>query len=63
MPTKNHSKGRLIAADFFAYTLRAFLIGIAASIVLGGAVVLLAQSSTQDDPALTDGAPAIVEAK
>lgn len=63
MPDKNNSKGRLIAADFFAYTLKAFLIGVATSMVLGGAVILLAQSAGQDDPALGDEAPAIQEAK
>jgi len=63
MPNENNSKGRLMAADFFAYTLKAFLIGIATSMVLGGAVILLAQSTGQDDPALGNDTPAIEEAK
>jgi hypothetical protein len=63
MPDKNNSKGRLIAADFFSYTLKAFLIGIATSVVLGGAVILLAQSTGQDDAALGSETPAIQEAK
>jgi thiol:disulfide interchange protein len=51
--TARHSEGRLIAADFFTYTLKAFVIGVATSAVLGGAVVLLAQSSAQDDATTT----------
>lgn len=44
-------QGRLIAADFLTYTLRALGIGLVAAVVLGGAVVLLAQSGTADDSA------------
>ena len=63
MPNKNTSTGRLIAADFFASTLKALLIGVATSIVLSGAVILLAQSTAQDDAALGNEPPAIEEAK
>ena len=63
MPTNNNSTGRLMAADFFAYTLKAFLIGVATSIVLSGAVILLAQSTAQEDAALGSETPPIEEAK
>jgi hypothetical protein len=43
------TEGRLIAADFLTYTLKAFLIGVATSVVLSAGVVMLAQSSAQDD--------------
>lgn len=56
------SEGRLIAADFFTYTLKAFVIGVATSAVLGGAVVLLAQSSAQDDATTTSEHPEIRQA-
>jgi hypothetical protein len=45
----NRTAGRLIAADFLTYTLKAFLIGVAASVVLSAAVVMLAQTSAQGD--------------
>ncbi|MSQ50983.1 MAG: hypothetical protein EXR28_03740 [Betaproteobacteria bacterium] len=48
-PAGHKTDGRLMAADFFSYTLKAFLIGVAASVVLSGAVILLAQSPAQDD--------------
>ena len=54
--------GRLIAADFFNYTVKAILIGLVASVVLGGAVILIAQSTSQDDTSLNNETPAIKEA-
>ncbi len=63
MPNKNNSKGRLIAADFLTYTVKAFLIGVATSAVLGGAVILLAQSTALDEPALEDETAVTQEAK
>ena len=63
MPNKNNSKGRLIAADFLTYTVKAFLIGVAASAVLGGAVILLAQSTVQDEPALENETAVTQDAK
>lgn len=63
MPNKNNSKGRLIAADFLTYTVKAFLIGIATSLVLGSAVILLAQSASQDDATFENGIPVIDQAK
>ncbi len=63
MPNKNSSKGRLIAADFLTYTVKAFLIGIATSLVLGSAVILLAQSASQDDATFENGSPVIDQAK
>lgn len=56
-----NTKGRLIAADFLTHTVKAFLIGVAASIVLGGAVILLAQSTGGDDAALNGETPASKE--
>ena len=47
--TVHKTGGRLMAADFFSYTLKAFLIGVATSVILSGAVILLAQSNAQDD--------------
>jgi len=60
--TGQKTDGRLIAADFFNYTFRAILIGLVASVVLGGAVILIAQSTSQDDTNLNSDAPAIKEA-
>jgi len=57
----NNSKGRLIAADFLTHTVKAFLIGVAASFVLGGAVILLAQSNGGNDAALNGETPASKE--
>lgn len=56
MQKEQKPQGRLIAADFLTYTLRALGIGLAAAVVLGGAVLLLAQSGTSDDS--TTGTPA-----
>ena len=64
MPDNNkNAKGPLIAADFLTHTVKAFLIGVAASVVLGGAVILLAQSGPQDDTPLASDAPAIEESR
>lgn len=54
--------GRLIAADFFSHAVKALLIGVAASVVLGGAVILIAQSGSQDEAASINQTPAIKEA-
>ncbi len=60
MPPQNNnstvrkSDHRLMAADFFSHTLKAFLIGVGASVVLSGAVILLAQSTAQYDGNLID---------
>ncbi|MFM9967480.1 MAG: hypothetical protein ACKVQK_03615 [Burkholderiales bacterium] len=58
---KNNRQGRLIAADFFSYTLKAFLIGVATSAVLSGGVVLLAQAAAQDESSSINETPQIVE--
>jgi hypothetical protein len=50
---ENTSRARLIATDFAASLLVALSIGVATSVMLAGAVVLLAQSS----PELQSSAP------
>ena len=54
MQMEQTSRARLIATDFAASLVMALTIGIATSIMLAGAVVLLAQSS----PDLQSSAPA-----
>jgi hypothetical protein len=63
MPNNNNTQGRLIAADFLTHTVKAFLIGVTTSVVLAGAVILLAQSGGEDESAFSNDTPAMEEAK
>ena len=56
------TQARLIAADFLADTLRAFLIGLGVAITLSGAVILLAQSSAPHEAAPGNKSVALKEA-
>lgn len=47
------SKARLIVTDFAASLLLALSIGVATSLALGSAVLLIAQSESSDTPAAT----------
>jgi hypothetical protein len=59
MKSSKTSKAWPIAADFLAHTVIAFVIGLATSVLLAGAVLLLAQASTRDQAAPSDALPAI----
>ncbi len=56
------TQARLMAADFLAYTLRAFLIGLGVAITLSGAVILLAQSSAPHEAAPGNNAVTLKDA-
>ena len=63
MTNKNNSKGLLMAADFLTYTVKAFMIGIVTSVVLSGAVILVAHSTNADEVSLKSDTPAIRAAR
>ena len=63
MPNNNNAQGRLIAADFLTYTVKAFLIGVTTSVILAGAVILLAQSGAEDESTFSNDTPVMEEAK
>jgi len=52
-----------MAADFLTYTVKAFMIGIVTSVVLSGAVILVAHSTNADEVSLKSDTPAIRAAR
>jgi hypothetical protein len=59
MKSRKTSKAWPIAADFIAHALIAFVIGLATSVLLAGAVLLLAQTSTREQAAPSNDLPPI----